>query len=118
MITLLLKDSGFDVIGHAGNGEEALLQVQTLKPDIITLDVNMPRMDGFQTLRCLRKDNPVPVVMVTTLPDSAIGLGDEINDQPNVYVVNKTFSPNSLDLSVFCEELVAALRSALHVPSL
>lgn len=117
MITLLLEESGFQVIGHAANGEEALTQIESLRPDIVTLDVNMPRLDGFETLRRLRKVNSVPVVMVTTLPSSSIGLSDDLEDFGHVSVVNKTFSANSLDLSVFCMELVEALKAALHPQS-
>jgi two-component system, chemotaxis family, protein-glutamate methylesterase/glutaminase len=55
-----------EVVGRAGDGEEALRLVATLKPDVITLDLEMPRMDGFTFLRILMAKQPVPVVVVSS----------------------------------------------------
>ena len=52
------------VIGEARNGEEAIAQTQQLRPDVITMDLTMPKMDGVQTLREIRKfDQEVPVIL-------------------------------------------------------
>lgn len=59
-----LKASGYDVI-TAGNGIEALEQAQGQEPDLIVLDVLMPKMDGFETLRQLRAFSPVPVIILS-----------------------------------------------------
>lgn len=55
-----------EVVGRAGDGEEALRLVATLKPDVITLDLEMPRMDGFTFLRILMAKQPVPVIVVSS----------------------------------------------------
>lgn len=55
------------VVGVARDGVEALAQVRALRPDVVTLDVEMPRMDGLATLRRLMADDPLPVVMVSSL---------------------------------------------------
>ncbi len=54
------------VVGKAANGEEALRLVSLLKPDVITLDLEMPRMDGFTFLRILMSKMPTPVVVVSS----------------------------------------------------
>lgn len=56
-----------EVIGEAGNGKEALEQIPLLNPDVITLDVNMPVMDGLTTLKHIMIKNPRPTVMLSTL---------------------------------------------------
>ena len=53
------------VVGHASNGEQALRMVAELEPDAITLDVEMPKMDGFTFLRILASTRPTPVLVVT-----------------------------------------------------
>ena len=54
------------VVGHAGNGEQALRMVAELEPDAITLDVEMPRMDGFTFLRILMSSRPTAVVVLSS----------------------------------------------------
>ena len=55
-----------EVVGKAGDGEEALKQVTLLKPDVITLDLEMPRMDGFTFLRILMSRAPTPVIVISS----------------------------------------------------
>ncbi len=55
-----------DVVGKAGDGEEALKLVTLLKPEVITLDLEMPRMDGFTFLRILMAKAPTPVIVVSS----------------------------------------------------
>ncbi len=55
-----------EVVGKAGDGEEALRLVSLLKPDVITLDLEMPKMDGFTFLRILMSKQPTPVIVVSS----------------------------------------------------
>jgi len=55
-----------EVIGHAADGEEALRLALALKPDAITLDLEMPKMDGFTFLRILMTKQPIPVIVVSS----------------------------------------------------
>lgn len=66
LIGLLSEFEGFKVVGEAGNGEEALTLVPQIKPDVVLLDINMPGMDGIDTLKALRQFDPgLPVLMLT-----------------------------------------------------
>jgi two-component system chemotaxis response regulator CheY len=64
----ILEASSFEVVGYAKDGFEAINKYKELTPDIITMDINMPRMDGIQALRILKSINEnLKVVMVTSL---------------------------------------------------
>lgn len=56
-----------ETVGRAGNGQEALVQIASLRPDVVTMDVEMPAMDGLKALEQIMKTNPVPVIMVSSL---------------------------------------------------
>ena len=63
----LSADPGIEVVGYACDGVEAVEQVKALRPDVLTLDVEMPRMDGLRALEEIMKERPTPVVMVSSL---------------------------------------------------
>jgi DNA-binding response OmpR family regulator len=72
-----LRTSGYEVIS-ASNGEEALEQTQAQEPDLVVLDVMMPKMDGFETLKQLRSFSSVPVIILSAKgsnTDKVKGLG-------------------------------------------
>jgi two-component system chemotaxis response regulator CheB len=58
---------GIKVVGSARDGQEALELIPDLNPDVITLDVEMPRLDGISTLRAIMRENPRPVIMLSSL---------------------------------------------------
>lgn len=64
---LLTQTPDFQVVGLARNGKEAVELVAKEKPDLLTLDINMPVMDGLQALQIIMKDCPVPVLMFSSL---------------------------------------------------
>ena len=64
---LLLEREGYEVV-TASNGEEGLILAKVMQPDVILLDVMMPKMNGYQTLKRLREDQDIeqiPVIMVS-----------------------------------------------------
>ena len=64
IMVALTKDASLEIVGAARHGEEALALLAEVKPDVITLDIEMPVMDGLATLRALRKQrSEVPVIM-------------------------------------------------------
>ena len=66
LVGLLAEMEGFQVVGEAANGRDALYIIEAQKPDVILLDVNMPEMGGVETLTALRKKNlNFPVLMLT-----------------------------------------------------
>lgn len=65
-LTSILERNGYEVVGHAQDGKEAITKYKSLYPDVVTLDVNMPGMNGVEVLKALKILDPaVKVVMVT-----------------------------------------------------
>lgn len=64
---ILRSDPRIEVAGTARDGRDALVQAKTLKPDVITMDVEMPNMDGITALQEIMKTNPVPVIMLSAV---------------------------------------------------
>ncbi len=64
---ILEKDPNIKVIGTAHDGQEAIEKVKQLDPDIVTLDVEMPRMNGIEALKVIMRNYPRPVIMISSL---------------------------------------------------
>jgi two-component system chemotaxis response regulator CheB len=62
---ILSSDPAIQIIGTAGNGEEAVQAVRDKRPDVITMDVIMPKMDGFEATRIIMETTPTPIVIVS-----------------------------------------------------
>src|SRR6476619_5107259 len=60
------SDAQLQVVGHAKDGLEAISLAESLKPDIITMDINMPHMDGLQATAQIMTTNPKPIVIVSS----------------------------------------------------
>ncbi|MBY0489173.1 MAG: chemotaxis response regulator protein-glutamate methylesterase, partial [Gemmatimonadaceae bacterium] len=111
----------FEVVGTARDGEDALRQVQALSPDLITLDVDMPGLDGLSALRRVMAECPRPVVMLSAGgSDGGAEATLRALEAGAVEFVRKPSGAISLDLEVVGERLLEALRAAavatLRVP--
>jgi len=62
---ILSSDPEIKVIGTAENGEEAINAVREKRPDVVTMDINMPKMDGFEATRIIMETTPTPIVIVS-----------------------------------------------------
>lgn len=112
------RDSFLDVVGTASNGRIALAKFAALKPDIILLDIEMPEMDGLETVRELRKiDARVPILMFSTLTErgasatlEALALG----------ATDYLTKPSNTDMAATSEtvtrELLPRIRALCHLP--
>ena len=102
LLRIYLEKENYNVV-LAGNGEEALLKFDEEEPDLLLLDVMMPRLDGWQVCRELRKKSECPIIMITAKGetfDKVLGLELGADD----YVV-KPFEP---------KEIVARIKAVLR----
>jgi two-component system chemotaxis response regulator CheB len=67
LISILEKDKDIQIVGTAANGEEAVAKAAELDPDVVTMDVEMPKMNGLKALERIMASNPIPVIMVSSM---------------------------------------------------
>jgi two-component system chemotaxis response regulator CheB len=108
----LADDGRIEVVGTARDGLEALAQVGALRPDVVTLDVEMPRLDGLATLRRLMAERPVPVVMLSSATQDGAATTIRALELGAVDFVPKPSGSLSLDLYKVKDQLRAAIRRA------
>lgn len=70
LVSAFDADPGLKVVGTAESGEEAVEAARTLRPDIVTMDVNLPGMNGFDATRAIMSSSPVPIVVVSGKVDT------------------------------------------------
>lgn len=68
----MLGEAGYDVVGQAGDGEQAVELTRTLRPDIVIMDVKMPVMDGITAAETISKERICPVVMLTAFSQTEL----------------------------------------------
>lgn len=62
----IFEGGGHEIVGEASNGEEGVIRFKELKPDIVTMDITMPNMNGLESLICIKKeDGNARVIMIT-----------------------------------------------------
>jgi two-component system chemotaxis response regulator CheB len=97
----LEEDSGLEVVGVASNGRMALSRIPQVNPDVITLDIEMPEMDGLEMLRELRRrDRIMPVVMFSTMTERGASATLEALSLGADDYVTKASNSGSLDISL------------------
>ncbi|MHB9036501.1 MAG: chemotaxis-specific protein-glutamate methyltransferase CheB [Armatimonadota bacterium] len=112
---ILRSSPSIEVVGFAHNGLEALSMVGELKPDVITLDIEMPKLNGIDTLRRLMREHPTPVLMLSSLTTQG---ADESMQALRLGAVDVMAKPNGsqgLGLTAQAEELIAKVLAAAEV---
>jgi DNA-binding NarL/FixJ family response regulator len=85
--TLLEGQSGWEVVGEASDGLEALDKAHSLQPDVVVLDITMPRMHGLEVCRVLRQRTPGPEILFVTQHDSPQMMREALDAGARGYVV-------------------------------
>ena len=109
---VLSADPELEVVGHALDPFEARGMIKELRPDVLTLDVEMPRMNGLTFLRNLMRLHPIPVVMVSSLtaPGAAITL-DALEAGAIDFMV-KRHAHSEESMEAYCGEIVRRVKNA------
>ena len=111
-LTLLFQDEADFEIRHARNGIEAVTENREFQPNVVTLDINMPEMDGLTALSLIMTERPVAVVMVSSLTaQGALATFEALNLGAVDYVA-KPSGTISLSISEIQRELVTKVRAA------
>jgi two-component system chemotaxis response regulator CheB len=107
---MISSDPDINVIGIARDGIEAVEKVAELKPDIVTLDVEMPRMDGIEALRHIMAHNPVPVLMVSSLTTDGAKVTLDALDLGAVDFIPKNLADLSVNIVKIKDALIDKIK--------
>lgn len=106
------SDPGIEVIGVAQDPFDAREKIKKLNPDVLTLDVEMPRMDGVTFLSNLMRLRPMPVVMVSSLTEKGADVTLQAMELGAVDFVSKPKSDLSHSLEAYAEEITEKIKTA------
>ena len=112
LVDLLQSDSQISVIGTARDGEEAISKIASLQPDVVTLDIQMPRMNGLTAVRKIMETNPLPVIMISALAQREAQLTLKALEFGAVDYVPKPSGPISLNMNAVRNELISKVKTA------
>src|SRR5579864_1406187 len=111
---MIASESDLEVIATSCCGSDALEKIACLDPDVVTLDIEMPGLDGLQTLRYIMNQFPRPVIMVSALTEEGAEQTFDALAAGAFDYVPKQLSPSSLDIEHIRQDLVAKIRAAAH----
>ncbi len=113
LLTMVFESAGDFIIRHARNGLEAVEENRIFQPDVVTLDINMPEMDGITALSLIMAERPVPVVMVSSLTEKGALATFEALHLGALDYIAKPDGTISLSIDVIRDELLLKVRSAV-----
>lgn len=111
-LSLLFEAEGDFTVQLARNGQQAVEECRSFVPDVVTLDINMPEMDGITALSLIMAEHPVPVVMVSSLTEKGALATFEALNLGAVDYIAKPGGTISLSIDSIKRELVAKVRAA------
>lgn len=115
MTGVLAEDSGIELIGAAADPLFAYERMKTQWPDVILLDVEMPRMDGITFLKKLMQERPTPVVICSTLTETGAATTVEALSAGAVSIITKPKMGLKQFMSESAQEVITAIRNAARV---
>ena len=111
VISDILEEEGIEVVTEAKNGREAVEAVLTHEPDVVTMDVEMPEMDGIEAVERIMAEQPTPVVMLSAHTDENADVTFQALDRGAVDFFTKPGGEVSMEMSRLEDQLVEMVRS-------
>jgi len=109
---MLLSDPEIEVVGVAKDGLEAVEQVKSHSPDVVLLDIQMPKMDGLATLQRIMKDSPTRVIMLSAMDKKDDLLPIKALEMGAVDFISKPSGPVSIDIISFTDKIIDIVKTA------
>ncbi|WP_054840601.1 chemotaxis-specific protein-glutamate methyltransferase CheB [Thermococcus sp. JCM 11816] len=113
---ILESDPDIEVCCEARDGIEAIEKVKTEKPDVITLDIEMPRMNGLDALKFIMSKYPTPVIMVSALTQEGAEATIKALEYGAIDFIPKPSSSISINMRELRDEIIAKVKEAAKVP--
>jgi two-component system chemotaxis response regulator CheB len=106
------NDPHLEAVGKARDGRDALKKVAELNPDVVTLDIEMPGLDGLSALKEIMKTNPVPVIMISSLTKQGTEQTFQALQLGAVDFIAKPSGQISLDIDTVKDEIISKIKTA------
>ncbi|MFA4640800.1 protein-glutamate methylesterase/protein-glutamine glutaminase [Pyrococcus kukulkanii] len=113
---IINSDPELEVCCEARDGIEAIEMVQKHRPDVITLDIEMPRMNGLDALRIIMKKYPTPVIMISALTQEGAEATIKALEYGAIDFIPKPSSSISINMREMKDEIIAKIKEAAKVP--
>jgi two-component system chemotaxis response regulator CheB len=114
--SVITSDPEMEVVGLAGDGDEAIAMAHTLGPDIITMDIRMPRLDGVSAIRAIMRDRPTPIVVLCSdLNDRTLNISFNALKAGALDVIEKPRLTPGGDFNKFVADFVSTLKLMAEV---
>ncbi len=111
---ILGSDPGISIAGLAENGQQAIEQTRSLKPDIVAMDINMPVMGGLEAIERIMSTTPVPILVITDLDDARIAFSALSKGALDVY--HKSFYSQSMAAELIAKvKLLSKVKVIRHI---
>lgn len=112
---ILERDPRIEVVATARNGEVGLKKISEFKPDVVTLDVEMPNMNGIETLRRIMEKDPIPVVMLSSSTQDEVFQTVNAISNGAVDFITKPSGSISLNINDIKDEIISKVLTAANV---
>jgi two-component system chemotaxis response regulator CheB len=109
---VIAGSNDFDLVGFARDGEDAIAKARELRPDVISMDVNMPRVDGITALQIILREKICPVVMVSSLTQQGAATTFECLELGAFDFVAKPDGAGTTGMDALADDLISKLRAA------
>lgn len=111
LVSMLASAPGFDVVGQAKDGEEAIRLTASLRPNVITMDIRMPHMNGLEATRQIMHSTPTPIVVVaSSVYESDLNIAFNAVEAGALTVVEKPKGLSETDFHAVRDQLVTTVR--------
>src|SRR4051794_2485015 len=110
LVAMLESEPGIDVVGEADSGEAAVREAARLRPDVITMDVHMPGLDGLQATRAIMSQLPTPILIVSALAAADVRLSLDATRAGALLVLPKPTHPTGAEFERERAQLVSMVK--------
>lgn len=107
---MITTDPTMDVVATARDGEEAIEKVKIFRPDLVTMDIEMPRMDGLTAVKIIMKECPVPILVVSSLTSEGAQVTMEAMEAGAVDYLSKDLGSRSLNIMNIQDDLLKRIK--------
>ena len=104
-------NSDFEVIGTARDGREGVDMAMALKPDVITMDIEMPRMNGLEAIELIMSKQPIPIIVLSSLTSEGAEATFDALDRGAMDYIDKNLDRSALDIVKIQEQLQEKIRA-------